>query len=152
MISTDPQRVKAAQINVVVVTCFCPVGDVGSGGPFTENPTLLICSRYLVALTEVPVTMCLVGTSALGRASGRGWFGLTVRAGRGLGTGSEECGASCAEGGPRGGGDGGPRRPACARAMLRGPSRRQVHGPSGAVQRLSAVFSDLCEQESRGRR
>lgn len=105
MISTDPQRVKAAQINVVVVTCFCPVGDVGSGGPFTENPTLLICSRYLVALTgEVPVTMCLVGTSALGRASGRGWFGLTVRAGRGLGRGCEECGATCAEGGPRGGG------------------------------------------------
>lgn len=107
MISTDSQRVKAAQINVVVVTCFCPVGDVGSGGPFTENPTLLICSRYLVALTgEVPVTMGLVGTSALGRASGRGWFGLTVRAGRGLGRGCEECGASCAEGGPRGGGTG----------------------------------------------
>lgn len=39
-----------------------------------------------------------------------------------------------------------------ARGMLRGPGRRQVHPPPRAAPTLNMAFSDLCEQESRGRR
>ena len=50
------------------------------------------------------VFVCVFCMNALKHASGRGWFGLTVRAGCGLRRGCEECGAPCVKRGRWGGG------------------------------------------------
>ena len=75
----------------------------------------------------VCVCVCVFCSRALEQASGRGWFGLTARAGCGLRRGCGVWGALCEEGALGwGGGTGDSRQQACA--MLGGPSRDRCTG------------------------
>lgn len=97
------------------------------------------------------VTVCSWLVVVLQDAGRGGCFGLAARAGPGLGRGFEEHGALLSALG----GEGDPptgwgRARACV--MRGGASLRQVQPPPQAAQILKVAFSDLCEQESRGKR